>query len=167
EHRDIQATGSGLGIELINTDTLSSNYVQALRPQNVLMNAGVKVIQNDKGSNVVFPRENSLYTAAMATTENAAATESLTATAFINPPLTYAPKRGTGYVQISNQALLQAGWWEGFLREQIVMGNATLMDVQGINGTGSSGQVRGILNTTGTQTVVGGTNGANFGRTHI
>jgi HK97 family phage major capsid protein len=167
EHRDIQATTSALGIELINTETLASNYVQALRPQNALMNAGVRVIQNDSGNNVVFPRENSLYTAAMATTENAAATESLTATAFINPPLTYSPKRGTGFVQVSNQLLLQAGWWEPFLREQIVKGNATLMDVQGINGSGASGQVRGILNTTGTQTVVGGTNGANFARTHI
>lgn len=167
EHRDIQATGSGLGIELINTDTLASNYVQALRTQNVLMNAGVRVIQNDTGANVVFPRESSLYTAAMATTENAAATESLTATAFVNPPLTYSPKRGTGYVQVSNQILLQAGWWEPFLREQIVMGNGTLMDVQGISGTGSSGQVRGILSTSGTGTVVGGTNGANFSRNHI
>lgn len=163
----LAATVSTLGLELINTDTLASNYVQALRPQNVLMDAGVQVIQNDTGANIVFPRENSLYVAAMASTENAAATQTLTATAFINPPLTFQPRRGTGWVQISNQLLLQAGWFEPFLREQIVLGNATLMDVQGVNGTGSSGQVRGILNTTGTQTVVGGTNGANFGRTHI
>lgn len=167
EQRDIQATGSGLGIELINTDTLSSNYVQALRNQNVLMNAGTRVIQNDTGNNIVFPRESSLYTAAMASTENAAASESLTATAFVTSPLTFSPKRGTGYVQVSNQLLLQAPWWEAFLREQIVMGNATLMDTQGINGSGSSGQARGILNTSNTQTVVGGTNGANFSRTHI
>lgn len=167
EQRDIQATGSGLGIELINTDTLASNYVQALRNQTVLMNAGVKVIQNDTGSNIVFPRESSLYTAAMASTENATASESLTATAFVSSPLTFSPKRGTGYVQVSNQLLLQAPWWEPFLREQIVMGNATLMDTQGINGSGSSGQARGILNTSNTQTVVGGTNGANFSRTHI
>lgn len=167
EKRDVVATTATLGIELINTDTLASNYVQALRPQNVLMNAGVRVIQNDSGSNIVFPRENSLYTAAMASTENAAATESLTATAFINPPLTFAPKRGTGFVQVSNQLLLQSGWWEPFLRQQIILGNATLMDVQGINGSGSAGQARGILNTTGTQSIVGGTNGANFSRSFI
>lgn len=167
EKRDIQATGSGLGLELVNVETLSSNYVQALRNQNVLMNAGVRVIQNDSGANVVFPRESSLYTAAMASTENAAAAESLTATAFVTTPLTYSPKRGTGYVQVSNQAFLQFPWWEPFLREQIVMGNATLMDTQGINGSGASGQARGILNTSGTQTVVGGTNGANFARSHV
>ncbi|HQQ81934.1 MAG TPA: phage major capsid protein [Cyclobacteriaceae bacterium] len=167
EKRDVQATGSGLGIELVNTDTLASNYVQALRNQNVLMNAGVRVIQNDSGANMVFPRESSLYTAAMAATENAAASESLTATAFVSSPLTFSPKRGTGYVQVSNQAFLQYPWWEPFLREQIVLGNATLMDTQGINGSGGSGQARGILNTSNTQTVVGGTNGANFARSHI
>lgn len=167
EKRDIQATGSGLGLELVNTDTLASNYVQALRNQNVLMNAGVRVIQNDSGSNIVFPRESSLYTAAMATSENAAASESITSAGFITSPLTFSPKRGTGYVQVSNQALLQFPWWEPFLREQIVMGNATLMDTQGINGSGSSGQARGILNTSNTYTVVGGTNGASFARTHI
>jgi HK97 family phage major capsid protein len=167
EKRDIQATGSGLGLELVNTDTLSSNYVQALRNQNVLMAAGVRVIQNDSGANIVFPRESSLYTAAMASSENAAASESMTSGAFVTSPLTFQPKRGTGYVQVSNQALLQFPWFEGFLREQIVRGNATLMDTQGINGSGASGQARGILNTSGTQTVVGGTNGANFARTHI
>lgn len=167
EKRDIQATGSGLGLELVNTDTLASNYVQALRNQNVLMNAGARVIQNDSGSNIVFPRESSLYTAAMASTENATASESMTSGAFITSPLTFSPKRGTGKVQVSNQALLQFGWWEPYLREQIILGNATLMDTQGINGSGSSGQARGILNTSNTQTVVGGTNGANFARTHI
>jgi HK97 family phage major capsid protein len=167
EHRDVTATGSALGVELINTETLASNYVQALRPQNVLMNAGVKVIQNDSGNNMVFPRENSLYTAAMATAENAASTESLTGTNFINPALTFSPKRGTGFVQVSNQLLLQAAWWEPFLREQIILGNATLMDVQGINGSGASGQARGILNTTVPSPVVGGANGANFSRSFI
>jgi HK97 family phage major capsid protein len=167
EQRDIQATASGLGIELINTDTLANNYVQALRTQNVLMNAGVRVIQNDTGNNVVFPRESSLYTAAMASTENAAASESLTSSAFVTPALTYAPKRGTGFAQLSNQLLMQAPWFEPLLREQIIMGNSTLYDVQGINGSGSSGQAKGILNTSGVQTVTGGTNGANFARTHI
>lgn len=168
EQRDIQATGSGLGLELVNTVTDPSNYVQALRNQNVLMSAGVRVIQNDSGANVVFPRESTgLYTAAMASTENAAASESMTSAAFVASPLTFGPKRGSGYVQVSNQALLQFGWFEMFLREQIIRGNATLMDTQGINGSGSSGQARGILNTSGTQTVVGGTNGANFARTHI
>ncbi len=167
EKRDIQATGSGLGLELVNTVTDPSNYVQALRNYNVIMGAGARVIQNDSGSNVVFPRESSLYTAAMASTENAAASESLTSGAFVTSPLTFQPKRGTGKVQVSNQALLQFGWWEQYLREQIAQGNATLMDTQGINGSGSSGQARGVLNTSGTSTVVGGTNGAAFARTHI
>lgn len=168
EQRDIQATGSGLGIELVNTVTDPSNYVEALRAQTVLMNAGVEVIQNDNGSNVVFPRESTgLYTAAMASTENAAASESMTSAAFVSSPLTYSPKRGTGYVQVSNQGLLQFPWWEMFLRKQIVRGNGTLMDTQGISGTGSSGQARGILSTSGTQTVVGGTNGASLTRSHI
>jgi len=167
EKRDIQATGSGLGLELVNTDTLASNYVQALRNQNVMMNAGCRVIPNDSGANVVFPRESSLYTAAMAATENAAASESLTATAFVASPLTFSPKRLTGFVQVSNQAFVQFPWWEAYLKEQITLGHATLLDTQAINGSGSSGQMRGVLNTSGTQTVVGGTNGLAFGRAHI
>jgi HK97 family phage major capsid protein len=165
ERRDI-TTASTLGAELINTVTLPDRYVEALRTQNVLMNAGVEFIPNTTGDNQNWPRENSLYTAAMAATENAAATESMTATLFTT--LAFAPKRGTGFVQLSNQVgNIQAPWVEQRLRNQIIKGNATLMDTQGISGTGSSGQVTGILNTASVGTVVGGTNGANFARTHI
>lgn len=165
EYRDI-TTGAGLGAELINTATLSDRYIEALRPQNVLMNAGIEVIPNLDGSNQNWPRESSLYTAAMASTENASATESMTSSLFTT--VAFTPKRGTGFVQLSNQVgAVQAPWIEARLRTQIAKGNATLMDTQGISGSGSSGQVTGILNTSSTGTVVGGTNGANFARTHI
>lgn len=165
EKRDVVAGTANLGAELINTSTSGDNYIAALRTQNVLMNAGVEFIPNTDGSNVNMPRENSLYVAAMAATENAAATESMTATLFTTVP--FSPKRGTGFVQLSNQLSAQAPWFEQRLRKQILKGNATLMDLQGISGTGASGQARGILNTSGTGSVVGGTNGANFARTHI
>jgi HK97 family phage major capsid protein len=165
ERRDI-TSAAGLGAELINTQTLPDRYIEALRAQNVLMNAGIEFIPNTTGDNQNWPRENSLYTAAMAATENAAATETMTASLFTT--LSFTPKRGTGFVQLSNQVgSIQAPWIEQRLRNQILKGNATLMDTQGISGSGSSGQVTGILNTSSVGTVVGGTNGANFARTHI
>lgn len=169
EYRDI-TTGAALGAELINTVTDRSNYLEALRPYNVLQAGGIEVIQNASGDNVNYPRENSVYTAAMAATENAAATESMTATLF--QTVSFTPKRGTGYVQVSNQ-MSSSGAGQGGsdlearVRNQIVKGHALLMDTQGISGTGSSGQVTGITTTSGVGTVVGGTNGANFSRTHI
>lgn len=169
EKRDI-TSGAALGAELVNTFTDRSNYIEALRPYNVLMGMGVGMVQNSSGDNQNYPRENSLYTAAMAATENAAATESMTATLFTT--VAFAPKRATGFVQISNQmhpsGAGQGGSdLEGRVRNQIVKGHATLLDVQGINGSGSSGNARGILNTSGVGSVVGGTNGANFSRAFI
>lgn len=171
EQRDI-TTGAALGAELVNTFTDRSNYIEALRPYNVLMGMGVGVEQNASGDNKNYPRENSLYTAAMAATENAAATESMTATLF--QTVAFAPKRATGFIQISNQMSPVNGGpaqggsdLEARVRNQIAKGHATLMDVQGITGSGASGNARGIINTSGVGSVVGGTNGANFSRAFI
>ena len=169
EQRDI-TTGAALGAELVNTFTDRSNYIEALRPYNVLMGMGVGVEQNASGDNKNYPRENSLYTAAMAATENAAATESMTATLFTT--VAFSPKRATGFVQVSNQ-MLPSGAGQGGsdlearVRNQIAKGHATLMDVQGITGSGASGNARGIINTSNVGTVIGGTNGANFSRAFI
>jgi len=105
----------------------------------------------------------------MAATENAAATETMTANLFTT--VSFSPKRATAFIQVSNQAgapVSQAGSeLEARIRNQIVKGHATLMDTQGISGVGSSGQVAGILNTASVGTVVGGTHGANFSRAFI
>jgi HK97 family phage major capsid protein len=168
EYRDV-TTGANLGQELINTVTDRNNYVEALRPYNVVVGAGVEVILNTSGDNINYPRENSLYSAAMAATENATATESMTATLFTT--LSFTPKRATGFMQLSNQMgapVFQGGSdIEARIRTQILRSHGTVMDVQAISGTGASGQARGFLNTSGTGTVVGGANGANFSRAFI
>lgn len=168
EYRDIN-TSANLGAELINTVTDRNNYIEALRPNNVLAQAGVEVILNTSGDNVNYPRENSVYSAAMAATENATATESMTATLFTT--VGFAPKRATGFMQLSNQMgapVYQGGSdIEARIRTQILRNHGTLMDVQGLTGSGASGNARGITNTSGVGTVVGGANGANFSRTFI
>lgn len=163
EQRTIQATVTGAGIEAIETDVISDQYIIALRAQNVLLNAGVQMIPNVTGNNIAFTRENALYTAGWAATENAAASSSSPT----YQQVTFSPKRLTGYVDLSNQIDVQAPWMEAYLRQQIVVGNAQALDIAGINGSGSSGQPKGLLNTSGIGTVVGGTNGASPTRANI
>lgn len=163
EVRTIQATVTGAGIEAIETDVMSDQYIIALRAKNVLINAGIEYIPNVSGNNIALTRENALYTAGWAATENAAASSSSPT----YQAVTFSPKRLTGYLDLSNQIDIQAPWMEAYVRKQIVAGNAQAIDIAGVNGSGASGQPRGILNTSGVGTVVGGTNAAAPTRANI
>lgn len=163
EQRVIQATVSGAGIEAIETDVMADQYIIALRAKNVLMNAGIEYITNVSGNNIALTRENAVYTPGWAATENASA--SVTSPTY--QAVTFSPKRLAGAVDLSNQIDIQAPWMEGYLRRQLVAGNAQAIDIAGINGSGGSGQPRGILNTSGVGTVVGGSNGASPTRPNI
>jgi HK97 family phage major capsid protein len=70
------------------------------------------------------------------------------------------PKTAGAYVDYSRRLLLQSSIAvEAFVRMDIARTIALLIDLAAINGSGSSNQPRGVLNTSGIGSVVGGTNG--------
>jgi HK97 family phage major capsid protein len=74
---------------------------------------------------------------------------------------TISPKRLPVFGEYSRQLLAQASAdVEGYVRNDLAYQIAKRMDAMAINGSGSSNQPTGILNTSGIGSVVGGTNGA-------
>jgi HK97 family phage major capsid protein len=82
--------------------------------------------------------------------------------------VTLAPRRTGGFIQVSKQALIQGnGRTEAAVRAALEAGAIAILESGAINGTGSSNQPRGVRNTAGIGSVVGGTNGANISWSHI
>lgn len=162
QRNNLQATVATLGAESIETDVLSDQYLQALRPQNILLQAGTRMFSG-LTNNIAFTRETAVFQPAWTSTENAAASQN----AGTFGQILYSPKRLSGYFDVSMQLLSQAGWIEPFLREQILLGVGEQLDIAGINGSGASGVPPGILNTAGIGSEVGGTNGAPMTRAMI
>ena len=71
------------------------------------------------------------------------------------------PKRLGAFTDISKQLIVQSSLdVEAFIRQRLNFAIASALDLAAINGSGSAPIPRGILNTVGIGSVVGGTNGA-------
>lgn len=156
QKRDMTATG-GTGTEGgHNVQTEVKGYIEALREESRVISLGADFVPGAVG-NIQMPRENAVYTASWKDGENATTAEK-------NPTYTkvdLTPKRLGGYIDVSNQLLAQtAPGFEARIRNQIMIGQALGIDAGAINGSGSSGEPTGILNTSGIGSVVGGTDGA-------
>lgn len=158
QKRDNTATGgSPAGVEGGYTvATELKSYIEALQETSRVTALGAEFITGAQG-NIDMPRENAVYTAGWKNGENATAAEK-------NPTYTkvsLTPKRLGGYVDISNQLLVQSAvGFENRIRRQIMIGQALGIDAGAINGSGLTGEPTGILQTNGIGSVLGGTNGA-------
>lgn len=162
EKRDFTASTAGEAGNLVQTTVMADMWTDVLRAATVLVGMGVTVLPGLRG-NVGVPRKTVAGTLA-ALTEVAAASETQPTTALP----TLSPKRISAYVEPSKQAIIQGEIGiEAMLRQDLVDGAAVLVENQGINGSGSSPNARGIRNVSGIGSVVGGTNGANLAWTHI
>ena len=160
--RDFLAGTAGQAGNLIQTTVDAAMFTDVLRPAMVLMQAGVTVLPGLRG-NLGIPRKTVAGTLAMLT-EVAAASETEPTTALP----TLSPKRASAYTEPSKQAIIQGEIGiEAMLRQDLVDGVAVLMENQGINGSGSSPNARGIRNVAGIGSVAGGTNGLALAWSHI
>ncbi len=140
---------------LVPTDLRTDLYVDALRNAMVMAGLGVRFLPGLSG-NVDVPRKATAGSLGMLT-EIGSASE----TAPVTAKLTLSPKRVGAYTEYSKQALIQSAIpLEGLIRDDLVTGAAVLLEYQMINGAGTGAEIRGIRNTTGIGTVVGGTAGA-------
>lgn len=148
----VTADSGAYGANLVGEDL--QNPIEFLRPQPVLASLGAQYFTNLTG-NVAFPTNDGGVAAAWEGEIDATAK---TKNAYGKK--TMSPNRLASTVIVSLQNLLQSSIdLERYTINEINAVIANALDTAGINGTGS-GQPTGILNASGTNSVVGGTNGA-------
>ena len=154
--RAAYAVGSATtGGNLVATNLLAGSFIEVLRNQALIMNLGPTMLTGLVG-NVAIPRQTSA-TATYWVTEASSITE---AEALFDQ-VTLSPKQIGARSQYSRLALQQATPdIEMVVRNDLAKVMALGIDLAAINGSGSSGQPKGILNQSSIGSVAMGTNGA-------
>jgi HK97 family phage major capsid protein len=154
-------TGSEAG-NLVATQLRDDLFVDVLRNNLVIAPLGVRILVG-LSSTIDIPRKSVAGTLGMVT-EIQALSETNPNTAKI----TLSPKRLGAFVEYSKQAIIQSSLAiEPMLRDDLLQGAAVLIQDQVINGSGSGANMRGIRNTSGIGSVVGGTNGLAIAWSHF
>ena len=137
--RDVNTTAT-TGGEFVGTDHLGAQWIDVLRNELVLAQAGVVYLPGRKG-NIEIPKLSTGNTFGWAATENAVLTESTPATTEV----TLSPKRGGTFVDISKTAIIQS---DPALDMILTMDGQAVMargfDAAGLHGSGAGGQITGI-----------------------
>ena len=153
--RDLTVGTNTAGGYTVATDLLSANFIDLLRNKAVVMGLGTQMLTGLQG-NIAIPRATGGATAYWVA-ESGSPTES--AAAF--DQVTMSGKTVGAFSDISRKLLLQSSIdVEGYVRNDLATVLALAIDSAAIEGTGSSNQPTGILNTSGIGSVAGGTNGA-------
>jgi HK97 family phage major capsid protein len=154
ERRDLTVGTASEGGNTVQTSVLGMSFIEILRNRLSVMAAGTTMLTSLVG-NVAIPRQTGASTAFWMT-ENTNATESQQAF----DQVTLAPKTAGGFVDVSRRLLLQSSIdVEAFVRMDLAKVIALAIDFGALNGSGSAGQPRGILQTAGIGSVAIGTNG--------
>lgn len=130
-------------------------FIEALKPRLATVDLGATVLPGLSG-NLSLPRQSAAATASWVS-EVAALSEN-------TPTITQvdiSPHRLGAYTVLSKQLLIQSTpAIDAIIRQDLMDAIAVALDTAAINGSGSSNQPTGILQTSGIGSVVGGTNGA-------
>ena len=153
--RDLNVGTATAGGNTVATDLLSANFIDLLRNKAVVMGLGTQMLTGLQG-NIAIPRATGGATAYWVA-ESGSPTESQAAF----DQVTMSGKTVGAFSDISRKLLLQSSIdVEGYVRNDLATVLALAIDSAAIEGTGSSNQPTGILNTSGIGSVAGGTNGA-------
>jgi HK97 family phage major capsid protein len=162
QRRDLVVGTPSDGGNLVATDLLSGSFIDMLRNQMSVMNAGATML-TDLNGNIAIPRQTGGATGYWVA-ENGEVTGS--APTFDQVAMT--PKTVGALVEYSRQFLLQSSIdAEVMVRRDIMLQLAIALDLASLNGAGSGGVPRGVMQTAGIGAVVGGTNGAAPAWQHI
>lgn len=163
ERRDMTATGGSGGDQggaMVQRDV--GGLIEILRNRLRVRQLGATFLENLQG-NLDVPKQAS-KSAATWKGETAAADESSPTFGQVSMD----PNRVATFVEYSRQLLVQSSVGvEQFIRNDLTRAIETAIDAAAINGSGSGNEPRGILNTSGIGSVVGGANGAAPTRSHI
>jgi HK97 family phage major capsid protein len=154
ENRSLNATGSTSVAGDQGGDTIGLDVPEiglAFRDAMALIPLGASV-HGALRSNLELPRQLPGLVASWLP-ENAAASSS----SFTFSPLVLAPSRIAAYLDVSDQLLKQGVGIEAFLRKALMAALAEAIQYVAINGTGTSNQPLGLLNTSGISTITNNT----------
>ncbi len=126
-------------------ETESIDFVSLLRERLMLTQLGARFASGLVG-NIPLNRQTEGFVFGWAATENAEAGKS----SADYDGKTLSPKRGTGYMDVSNQWLIQSSpEIEQALVNDILTGTQVGIEKAAINGSGADGEPEGLLNTSG------------------
>lgn len=159
--RDLTVGTATAGGHTVATDLLSGSFIDLLRNNALMMQ--MATVLTDLNGNIAIPRQTGGATAYWVG-EGAAPTESQQAF----DQVTLSPETVAAFTEFSRKLLLQSSLdVEGFIRNDLARTLALEIDRVCINGSGAGNEPRGILNTTGIGSVVGGTNGLAPAWSHV
>jgi len=148
-------SGATTGGNLVATDLMADEFIEALRNNSVMLNLGVRTMTGLVGD-VAIPRRSGVASTYYLSTETTAITQSESTF----DQVTLSPKNLAALSKYSRQTLLQATpGIEELVRRDLTDGINLGIDLGILNGSGSAGQPTGILNTSGIGSVALGTNG--------
>ena len=148
-------SGATTGGNLVQTDLLDQDFIEFLRNRSVMLAAGVRTMPGLQG-NVAIPRRSAVATTYYLSSQTTAITQSESTF----DQVTLSPKNLAALSKYSRQTLLQSTpGIEQLVRTDLIDGINVAMDLGILNGSGSSGQPTGIMQTSGIGSVAIGTNG--------
>jgi HK97 family phage major capsid protein/HK97 family phage prohead protease len=148
-------SGASTGGNLVQTDLLDQDFIEFLRNRSVMLAAGVRTMPGLQG-NVAIPRRSGVASTYYLSSQTTAITQSESTF----DQVTLSPKNLAALSKYSRQTLLQATpGIEQLVRTDLIDGINVAMDLGILNGSGSSGQPTGIMQTSGIGSVAIGTNG--------
>jgi HK97 family phage major capsid protein len=146
--RDLQATGTGSGAELVGTEHLGSMFIDYLYSKLVLDN--ITLLPN-RQQDVRIPVLTGSAGYGWAASENATLAEGSPSTGV----KVASPKRGGRFIDISKQLLIQSDPpAERVFINDLVQSIAVGIQNAVLNGSGASGQPTGLKNTSGLPTTI-------------
>ena len=148
-------SGATTGGNLVQTDLLADDFIEFLRNTGVMLQLGVRTMPGLVG-NVAIPRRSGVASTYYLSTQTTAITQSESTF----DQVTMAPKNLAALSKYSRQTLLQGTpGIEELVRRDLTDGINLAIDLGILNGSGSSGQPTGIMQTSGIGSVAMGTNG--------
>ena len=148
-------SGATTGGNLVATNLMADEFIEFLRNQAVMLGLGVRTMPGLVG-NVAIPRRSSVASTYYLSTQTTAITQSES----LFDQVTLAPKNLAALSRYSRQTLLQGTpGIEELVRRDLTDGIGLAVDLGILNGTGTSGQPTGIMQTAGIGSVAMGTNG--------
>jgi HK97 family phage major capsid protein len=148
-------SGPTTGGNLVATDLLADDFIEALRNGSLMLSLGVRTMPGLVG-NVAIPRRSGVASTYYLSTQTTAITQSESTF----DQVTMSPKNLAALSKYSRQTLLQGTpGIEELVRRDLTDGLNLAVDLGILNGSGSSGQPTGIMQTSGIGSVAMGTNG--------
>ena len=145
-------SGATTGGNLVATDLLADDFIEALRNSSPVVGLGVRTLTGLVGD-VAIPRRSGVASTYYLANETTAITQSESTF----DQISMSPKNLAALSRYSRQTLLQATpGIEELIRRDLTDGINAAVDSAVLNGSGSSGQPTGIRNTSGIGSVADG-----------